>query len=172
MTTTWIRRAQWGARAALPIPGRLDPLMGITVHYSTGQELGQADPAAWVRSIQHYHQNVLGYADIAYNALIDTLGNIYEGRANGVLGAHSSTDRNAPPGWANAHTLGVCFLGNNDEGIWDVTPRANQAFVDYFRVVHLALGNRPLAWPHSYWKATACPGDEIRGLIGLWQAAS
>lgn len=169
MSTTWITRQQWGARPQGAVSLRpISELIGVTVHYTTGQELGQPDPAAWVRSIQRYHVDSLGYADIAYNALIDVNGRIYAGRSNAAVGAHSSSAGN----WANHHTLGVAFLGNDDAFVWDVTPAANRAFVDYFRTVHLTLGHKPVVYPHSHWKATACPGDEIRGLLGIWQAAS
>lgn len=169
MTTKWRTRADWGARAASGASSRpVSELVGVTVHYTTGQELGVADTPAWVRSIQRYHMETLGYADIAYNALIDRYGNIFAGRSNRYWGAHSSS----PGNWANHHTLGVAFLGNDDGGLWDITPEANVAFVDYFRTVHLTLGHKPLVYPHSHWKATACPGDEIRKLLGIWQAAS
>ena len=68
------------------------------------------DSAAIVRSIYAYHTRTLGWCDIAYNALVDKYGQVFEGRAGGITrpveGAHT--------GGFNANTWGVAMLGNFD----------------------------------------------------------
>lgn len=74
----------------------------LVVHHSAGSN-SSPDWAATVRSIWDYHVNN-GWADIAYNYLIDPNGVIYEGRGNDVTGAHFSC--------MNTNTMGVCLLGD------------------------------------------------------------
>ena len=38
---------------------------------------------AIVRAIYAYHSKMLGWCDIAYNALVDKYGQVFEGRAGG-----------------------------------------------------------------------------------------
>ena len=74
--------------------------------------------AKLVRSIYYYHAVTQGWGDIAYNFLIDPLGNIYEGRysdtdsaspsgedvlGNGVIGGHTYG--------CNTGTIGIAVLG-------------------------------------------------------------
>ncbi|MCB9256090.1 MAG: N-acetylmuramoyl-L-alanine amidase [Chitinophagales bacterium] len=75
----------------------------LVVHHSAGSN-SSPDWAATVRSIWDYHVNNRGWADIAYNYLIDPNGVIYEGRGNDVTGAHFSC--------MNTNTMGVCLLGD------------------------------------------------------------
>ena len=48
------------------------------------QRLRPQDSAAIVRSIYAYHTRTLGWCDIAYNALVDKYGQVFEGRAGGM----------------------------------------------------------------------------------------
>ena len=68
------------------------------------------DSAGIVRSIYEYHTRTLGWCDIAYNALVDKYGQVFEGRAGGmdkpVEGAHT--------GGFNQNTWGVAMIGNFD----------------------------------------------------------
>ncbi|PRC44051.1 cold-shock protein, partial [Mycobacterium sp. ITM-2017-0098] len=64
--------------------------------------------AGIVRSMYEYHTRTLGWCDIAYNAMVDKYGQVFEGRAGGmtrpVEGAHT--------GGFNHNTWGVAMLGN------------------------------------------------------------
>ena len=66
------------------------------------------DSAGIVRSIYEYHTRTLGWCDIAYNALVDKYGQVFEGRAGGmdrpVEGAHT--------GGFNENTWGVAMMGD------------------------------------------------------------
>lgn len=160
----WITRAQWGALPATGGTFRRDQIVGITEHHSTGATLRptNGDYYAWVREIQKFHMlGGLGekYVDIAYNALYDSNGNIFEGRANGVVGAHALSTGNV----ANRITLGLCFLGNGDDTL---TPAAQAARRAYYYVTAQLVHHQPLRWGHRDWAgaggiSTHCPGNWI-----------
>ena len=81
------------------------------VHHTAGvNEYAQQDSAATVRSIYEYHTRTLGWSDIAYNALVDKYGQVFEGRFGGmtrpVLGTHT--------GGFNRNTWAVCMIGDFD----------------------------------------------------------
>ncbi|MDP9167255.1 MAG: N-acetylmuramoyl-L-alanine amidase [Actinomycetota bacterium] len=106
-----ISRAQWGADES-KVCGKPVYDNGIRagiVHHTAGSnDYSAADSAGIVRSIFEYHTRTLGWCDIAYNALVDRYGQVFEGRAGGidrpVEGAHT--------GGFNADTWGVAMLGN------------------------------------------------------------
>ncbi len=83
----------------------------IIVHHSGGNNTS-SDYAAVVASYWDYHVNTRGWDDIGYNWLIDPNGVIYEGRGDGVRGAHFSC--------MNSNTTGICVVGNYE----DVEPSA------------------------------------------------
>lgn len=74
----------------------------LIVHHSAGSNQS-SDWSAVVRSIWDYHVNTLGWSDVGYNWLVDPEGNLYEGRGQGVLGAHFCG--------TNSNTMGVCMIG-------------------------------------------------------------
>ena len=106
-----VTRAQWGADDAQTC-GNIVYDKGIRagiVHHTAGSnDYAPQDSAGIVRSIFEYHTRTLGWCDIAYNALVDKYGQVFEGRAGGmdrpVEGAHT--------GGFNQDTWGVAMLGN------------------------------------------------------------
>ena len=56
------------------------------------------------RIIQELHMSIKGYADIAYHFVVDSLGELYEGRVLNARGAHT--------GGHNTGTVGVVLMGN------------------------------------------------------------
>jgi uncharacterized protein with LGFP repeats len=108
-----ITRAQWGADESMKCPNTVydDGVRAGIVHHTAGSnDYGPQDSAAIVRSIYAYHTQTLGWCDVAYNALVDKFGQVFEGRAGGmdrpVEGAHT--------GGFNKNTWGVAMLGNFD----------------------------------------------------------
>ncbi len=109
-----ISRAQWGADES-QVCGKPVYDNGIragVVHHTAGSnDYSPEDSAGIVRSIFEYHTRTLGWCDIAYNALVDKYGQVFEGRAGGmdrpVEGAHT--------GGFNPDTWGVAMLGNFDD---------------------------------------------------------
>lgn len=106
-----IGRAQWGADEAMRCGNTVydNSVRAGVVHHTAGSNnYSPGDSAGIVRSIYEYHTRTLGWCDIAYNALVDRYGQVFEGRAGGmnrpVEGAHT--------GGFNANTWGVAMMGD------------------------------------------------------------
>lgn len=108
-----ITRAQWGAEPArCGAPRYDDGVRAAVVHHTAGSnDYSPEDSAAIVRAIDAYHTRTLGWCDIAYNALVDKYGQVFEGRAGGidraVEGSHT--------GGFNRNTWGVAMLGDFED---------------------------------------------------------
>jgi uncharacterized protein with LGFP repeats len=109
-----ISRSQWGADESIRCGGTLydnSVRAGVVHHTAEGNDYQPQDSAAIVRSIYAYHTRTLGWCDIAYNALVDKYGQVFEGRAGGidraVEGSHT--------GGFNRDTWGVAMIGNFDD---------------------------------------------------------
>jgi N-acetylmuramoyl-L-alanine amidase len=109
-------RSSWGARAAKSAPS-FTTVNFIIVHHEEGSN-SSTDWAARVRAVQNLHMDVNGWADIAYNYLVDPNGVSYEGRGGGenVVGAHLCAK--------NTNTMGICMLG----GYTSVLPTNNALY--------------------------------------------
>jgi uncharacterized protein with LGFP repeats len=108
-----INRAQWGADESMRCGNpRYDKGIraGIVHHTAGSNDYAPQDSAGIVRSIYEYHTRTLGWCDVAYNAMVDKYGQVFEGRAGGmdkpVVGAHT--------GGFNRDTWGVAMMGNFD----------------------------------------------------------
>lgn len=108
-----ISRAQWGADESIRrrAPVYDNGIKAAVVHHTAGvNDYAQQDSAAIVRSIYGYHTRTLGWPDIAYNALVDKYGQVFEGRFGGmtrpVQGTHT--------GGFNRNTWAVCMIGEFD----------------------------------------------------------
>lgn len=109
-----ITRAQWGADEAMKCPNTVydNGIRAGIVHHTAGSnDYAPQDSAAIVRSIYAYHTRTLGWCDIAYNALVDKYGQVFEGRAGGmdkaVEGSHT--------GGFNKNTWAVAMIGNFED---------------------------------------------------------
>ena len=109
-----ISRAQWGAdegmRCGNPVYDK--GVHAAVIHHTAGSnDYTPQDSAEIVRSIYAYHTKTLGWCDIAYNALVDKYGQVFEGRAGGidrpVEGSHT--------GGFNRDTWGVAMIGDFDD---------------------------------------------------------
>lgn len=98
-------RSCWCPSGDCPIDTTPEPTVAshFIVHHSAGQTTS-ADFAAVVRSYYDFHTGTNGWDDIGYNWLIDGNGIIYEGRGQGLQGAHFSC--------MNENTIGICVIGN------------------------------------------------------------
>ena len=106
-----VTRAEWGADESMRCgqPRYDTKIQAGVVHHSAGSnDYTPQDSAGIVRSIYEYHTRTLGWCDIAYNAMVDKYGQVFEGRAGGmtrpVEGSHT--------GGFNHNTWGVAMLGN------------------------------------------------------------
>ncbi len=110
---TIISRAQWGADESMRCGQPLydNGIRAAILHHTAGSnDYAPQDSAEIVRGIYAYHTRTLGWCDIAYNALVDKYGQVFEGRAGGITkpveGSHT--------GGFNVSTLGVAMIGDFD----------------------------------------------------------
>jgi hypothetical protein len=99
-----------------------------------------------------------GWADIAYNYLVCKHGYTFEGRGLGVRSAGQGTDA------GNTAYHAVCFLGDDTPNRDDVTPDGRQALLETTLMTN-GWSNATRVRPHSSFKATECPGDDLRTWI-------
>ena len=157
-----VTREAWGAR-----PPENQTLLkrsiqhGTAVHYSAADADEQADHANCakrVRSIQDFHMDGRGWSDIAYSYLACKHGYVYQGRSRGVRTAANGTDS------GNDGYHAVCFLGDDTPARDDVTDPGREAIRDAVRHCNAWAGVSAVR-PHSFFKATACPGDDLRAWL-------
>ena len=169
-----ISRAGWGADESLRFgkggkeifPVEHQPVEHVIIHHADTANFN--DPVLEMRSIYYFHAITRGWGDIAYNYLIDFMGNVYEGRVGGenAIGGHAE-------GY-NAGSCGICLMGRffEDEttpemhaGVtwaasWaarNLDPLASAAFHD--------IGNLPTVCGHRDVNNTSCPGEEFYGQL-------
>lgn len=147
-------RAEW--KAVPPTePWAPDPLpWRVTLHHSDGKHtttLAQSEAEA--RFIQDFHIHGRGWIDIAYHFLVDSQGNILEGRPEGVLGAHTLGN--------NEGNIGIVLLGTYHPPVNDVPTKAQlDAVAALGRYLVARYGIDPKALKgHRDYKQTDCPGD-------------
>lgn len=175
-----ISRAQWGAdeslRSRAPVYDS-GIQAGVVHHTATVNDYAPQDSAAIVRSIYAYHTRNLGWPDIAYNALVDKYGQIFEGRYGGmarpVQGTHT--------GGFNRNTWAVCMIGEFDAlaptpvqvrsvgrllgwrlAMDGIDPKGGTSLTSdggpYTRVPRGAAVNLPTVFAHRDVSDTDCPG--------------
>lgn len=145
-------REAWGAKPARP-GGRIHTLSRMTIHH-TAEVLGDNRNAPLrLRQHQEYHQNGLGWIDIAYHVSVDRDGNIYELRAPELVG-DTATEYD-PTG----HFLVVCEGNFETEVVTEAQLNgAATAFAWGAQTFHLPI--ETLAG-HRDFAATACPGADL-----------
>lgn len=145
-----------------------DKVSKFIVHH-TATVSNLENPKQAIRDIYYYHAVTRGWGDIGYNYIIDTNGNIYEGRfgGEGVVGAHA--------GLANTGTIGISVLGNYEENavpkkvqdaiaklvaekskLHNINPTGKSSFRG--EILNNVIGHRDVA-------ATVCPGKNLYALL-------
>ncbi|MDP2684700.1 MAG: N-acetylmuramoyl-L-alanine amidase [bacterium] len=190
-----INRAGWGADESWRLnsqgkeewPAEYQWPEKIIIHHTAG-DTGGSNPAATIRAIYYWHSEVLGWADIGYNYLIDQSGNIYEGRAggDGVVAAHAYRSASCAAlrfGGAqnessfNRGTVGISVLGDYQSGL-TLNPAVKQALIDLIGVKSAEFGINPIGTSHfidnTYANVlghkdvdcTSCPGTNLYSQLG------
>jgi hypothetical protein len=145
-----VSRAGWAAQPARSVTslsaGRVELFV---VHHTTGTYAGPET----VRSIQRFHMQTRGWADIGYNFLVAPSGQIFEGRGWARVGAHAKGK--------NSVSIGVAYVGDGSKAVpvearrsigW-LAQEADRRFGRLRRLGHRDVG------------ATACPGDVLYGMV-------
>jgi uncharacterized protein with LGFP repeats len=184
---TTISRSQWGADESMRCGNPLYDSgirAGIVHHTAGSNEYAPEDSAGIIRSIYEYHTRTLGWCDIAYNALVDKYGQVFEGRAGGmskpVEGSHT--------GGFNRDTWGVAMMGNFDVvpptpiqlrntarllgwrlGLDHIDPRGRvvltSAGTSFTKFPLGATPTLPTIFTHRDVGATECPGNAAYALM-------
>ena len=113
----------------------------IVIHHSAG-----TGSAEFVDKL-HQHRNP-PYAAIGYHYYIRRNGEIYRGRPEHVVGAHTYG--------GNSSTIGVCFEGNYEITMTMPEPQFNSG-QELLGDILMRYGNLNIL-KHSSFSATACPG--------------
>lgn len=183
-----IGRAQWGADESMRsrAPMYDNGIKAGVVHHTAGvNDYAPQDSAAIVRSIYGYHTRTLRWPDIAYNALVDKYGQVFEGRFGGmtrpVQGTHT--------GGFNRNTWAVCMIGEFDAvgptpvqvrtvgrllgwrlALDGIDPQGSVALTSdggpYTRVPRGAAISLPSIFAHRDVSDTDCPGKLGYDLMG------
>jgi uncharacterized protein YgiM (DUF1202 family) len=165
-----VSRAAWGADESLRynrngneiFPVTYQPVEHVVIHHADTANFN--DPVLEMRSIYYFHAITRGWGDIAYNYLIDFMGNVYEGRVGGesAVGCHAE-------GY-NAGSCGVCLMGRFFED--DITPEMHNAAVwiaswaardlnpTSFAPFH-DIPELPTICGHRDVNNTTCPGEDF-----------
>lgn len=148
MNSTFVSRAEWGARAARTRTAL--SASDVTIHWAgtpSGFPFDHDHCATVVRSFQAYHMDTQGWADIAYNLLVCPHGSIFEGRGVGIRSA-ANGDVNS-----NSASFAVCYILGTGEPFTD---QAADAIND---AVEMLGGS---TWSvHRRWTGSECPGNTI-----------
>jgi uncharacterized protein with LGFP repeats len=182
-----ISRAQWGADDLVRCgnrPGNAGIRAAVVHHTGESNDYQPEDSAAIVRSIDAYHTQILGWCDIAYNALVDKYGQVFEGRAGALTGPVQGDHT----GGFNREAWGVAMIGNFDDvaptpiqlhtvgrllgwrlGLDRVDPKGTVALASAggpdtnFPVD--AIATLPTIFSHRDVGATDCPGNVAYALL-------
>ena len=182
-----ISRAEWGADESLRCgsPQYDNGIRAAVVHHTAGSnDYSPLESAGIVKAIYTYHSKTLGWCDIAYNALVDKYGQVFEGSAGGLTKAVEAFHT----GGFNRNTWGVAMIGKFD----DVPPtpiqlrtvgrllgwRLDMDGVDPKGTVALesagshyttfpagAIANLPAIFAHRDVGNTDCPGNAAYALM-------
>jgi hypothetical protein len=176
----FVSRADWQAQGPRGGASYGEVKLAFVHHTVTANGYSRNESAAIVRSIQHYHRNVLGWNDVGYNALVDRYGQIFEGRFGGldeaVLGAQAQG--------VNASSTGIAVMGTHEDlEASPATFEALAAFIAWKLSVHdvppegevtvVSSGGGTSRFPaggrarldrisgHRDANGTACPGSSL-----------
>lgn len=162
--TNFVSREAWGARERTSgVAFTASKVRGLAAHYEAAEE---ADNHALcddkVRGIQSYHMLTRRWADIAYNYIVCGHGYLYEGRSWSYRGAANGNLE------ANIAYPSVCLLADDDPDEAEFTAAAQYAFRWLYWRCREKFGDDAAEFrPHSDFRATSCPGNEVR----RWLAA-
>lgn len=182
-----ISRAEWGADESLRCgsPQYDNGIRAAVVHHTAGSnDYSPLESAGIVKAIYTYHSKTLGWCDIAYNALVDKYGQVFEGSAGGLTKAVEAFHT----GGFNRNTWGVAMIGNFDDvpptpiqlrtvgrllgwrlGMDGVDPKGTVALESagshYTTFAAGTIANLPTIFTHRDVGNTDCPGNAAYALM-------
>lgn len=126
----------------------------IVVHH-TYQPRSNSTGKTVVANIEKFHIIQKSFHSIGYHYIIDSNGTVYEGRKERHNGAHCVG--------LNQISLGICVIGNYDEGRDILTPKAETALFDLLTDIRSRYRNITLTdiKGHRDFSDKSCPGDTL-----------
>jgi N-acetylmuramoyl-L-alanine amidase len=145
-------RASWGARppkcTSSHAPER------FTIHHTVTPTSDTISPAARLRNIQAYHQDVRGWCDIGYHYLVSRDGQRWEGRGAARLGSHVDGQ--------NTGNIGIALLGTYAiASATETQVRGTGALVGQLAARYDIARTREMVKGHREHGPTSCPGDKL-----------
>src|SRR5579875_60883 len=182
-----ISRAQWGADESIRCGNTVydNGIHAAIIHHTAGSnDYSPEDSAEIVRAIYAYHTQTLGWCDIAYNALVDKYGQVFEGRAGGITKAVEGSHT----GGFNRETWGVAMIGDFDDvpptsiqlrtvgrligwrlGLERINPKGTATLASaggpFTRIPDGAALTLPTVFSHRDVDPTDCPGNAAYALL-------
>ncbi|MDP7703323.1 N-acetylmuramoyl-L-alanine amidase [Mycobacterium sp. TY815] len=145
-------RDAWGARPAKP-GGTPQTIGRMTLHHAAVVLGANSNAPARFRADQRYHQDTLGWIDIAYHFGVDANGNIYELRRPDIAG-DTATDYNTI-----GHFLVICEGDFDKETVPDAQVQG-AARVFAWAAARYGISTNTLAG-HRDLAQTSCPGKNL-----------
>lgn len=148
-----VARSAWGAQPAKEGLIRQVPRR-ITIHHTGSASPAMASKVApHLRGIQRFHQDEMGWPDIAYHILIDCWGRCYQGRDLQFRGESATR-------YDLSDRALVCLLGDFEkeqpgEAQWQAL---KNILIDLQSRFQIAPGDVTV---HSDLAATSCPGKNL-----------
>ncbi|KAJ2942784.1 hypothetical protein O0L34_g14971 [Tuta absoluta] len=160
---TIVSREEWDAKPPTEITKLQTPVPNVVIHHSYIPRacFSRDNCCTAMRSMQHMHQDVNGWADIGYNFAVGSDGLVYEGRGWNHLGAHSKG--------FNSQSIGICLIGD-----WtsELPPEVQMQAAKDLISEGLRLGWISPKYSlvgHRQVRDTECPGDALYERISEWK---
>ncbi|HET9876085.1 MAG TPA: N-acetylmuramoyl-L-alanine amidase [Mycobacterium sp.] len=145
-------RDAWGAHPARP-GGRPHTITRLTLHHEAVVLGDNRNAPGRLRQDQRYHQDQLGWIDIAYHVGVDRNGNIYELRSTEIAG-DTATDYDT-----TGHFLVLCE-GDFDQEVVSEAQLQGAALAFAWAAQNFGIGTDALAG-HRDLAQTSCPGANL-----------
>jgi len=157
-------RDAWGARPPFP-GGREHTITRMTIHHTAVVLGDNRNITTRLRQHQRYHQDEMGWVDIAYHVGVDRDGNIFELRRTEIAG-DTATNYDT-----TGHFLVVC------EGNFDVEPVSDEqldgaALAFAWAAQKFGITSQTLRSHQQVTPTTACPGANLQAHVSSGDLAS
>jgi len=140
----------------------------LVVHHTAMQTAGRTGPEL-MRALYQYHAVSKGWGDVGYNYVVDSEGQIYQGKAGGdyVIAGHAYCN--------NINTMGIALMGNFDQDEptqeqmkslkWLLDMLATKYRIDPSANITFHGVSRPTIVGHGDLLSTDCPGYYVHGAL-------
>lgn len=153
----FVTKEAWGStlgRQATPRTHPIGATKGVTIHWE-GPTMGSfphSQCAGKVRSIERFHEQTRGWADLAYSGIVCPHGYVFEGRGVGTqTAANGSSDD-------NDDYYALCYLGGQGDPFTDA---GKVGFIEGVQWLRSEGDAGREVNGHRDHKSTECPGDVI-----------